>query len=69
MNRMPAGAASGQESGGHRVWEPGTRHSLNLRDSGIEVGVAELPGTPNYKLATEHGFKPGDIKTAMEGPP
>ncbi len=45
----------------------GHAHSLNLRDSGIEVRVAELPGTPNYKLATEHGFKPGDIKTAMEG--
>ena len=45
----------------------GHAHSLNLRDSGIEVGVAELPGTPNFKLATEHGFKPGDIKTAMNG--
>ena len=45
----------------------GHAHGLNLRDSGIEVGVAELPGTPNFKLATEHGFKPGDIKTAMNG--
>src|SRR5512136_1301524 len=45
----------------------GHAHSLNLRDSGIEVGVAELPGTANFKLATEHGFKPGDIKTAMNG--
>jgi ketol-acid reductoisomerase len=45
----------------------GHAHSLNLRDSGIEVAVAELPGTPNFKLATEHGFKPGDIKTAMNG--
>jgi ketol-acid reductoisomerase len=45
----------------------GHAHSLNLRDSGIEVGVAELSGTPNFKLATEHGFQPGDIKTAMEG--
>jgi len=45
----------------------GHAHSLNLRDSGIEVRVAELPGTPNFKLATEHGFKPGDIKTAMNG--
>jgi ketol-acid reductoisomerase len=45
----------------------GHAHSLNLRDSGIEVAVAELPGTPNFKLATEHGFKPGDIKTAVTG--
>ncbi len=45
----------------------GHAHSLNLRDSGIEVAVAELPGTDNFKLATEHGFKPSDIKTAMNG--
>jgi len=45
----------------------GHAHSQNLRDSGIEVAVAELPGTDNYKLAEEHGFEPGDIKTAMAG--
>jgi len=45
----------------------GHAHSLNLRDSGIQVAVAELPGTPNFKLAQEHGFRPGDIKTAMDG--
>ncbi len=45
----------------------GHAHSLNLRDSGIEVAVAELPGTPNYKIAQEHGFSPTDIKTAMRG--
>jgi len=45
----------------------GHAHSLNLRESGIEVAVAELPGTKNFQLATEHGFKPGDIKTAMNG--
>ena len=44
----------------------GHAHSLNLRDSGIEVKVAELEGTDNYKLAIEHGFKPTDIKTAMD---
>ena len=43
----------------------GHAHSQNLRDSGIEVAVAELPGTDNYKLAQEHGFSPGDIKTAI----
>ncbi len=45
----------------------GHAHSLNLRDSGIEVAVAELQGTDNYKLAQEHGFNPTDIKTAMDG--
>jgi len=45
----------------------GHAHSLNLRDSGIEVAVAELEGTDNFKLATEHRFSPGDIKTAMDG--
>jgi len=45
----------------------GHAHSLNLRDSGIEVAVAELEGTDNFKLAQEHGFVPGDIKTAMAG--
>ena len=44
----------------------GHAHSLNLRDSGIKVGVAELKGTANYKLAQKHGFKPGDIKTAVK---
>jgi len=45
----------------------GHAHSLNLRDSGIKVAVAELEGTDNYKLAVEHGFAPGDVKTAMDG--
>ncbi len=45
----------------------GHAHSLNLRDSGIEVAVAELQGTDNFKLAVKHGFTPTDIKTAMDG--
>ena len=45
----------------------GHAHSQNLRDSGIKVAVAELEGTDNFKLAVEHGFTPGDIKTAMDG--
>ena len=45
----------------------GHAHSLNLRDSGIEVAVAELQGTDNFKLAQKHGFTPVDIKTAMDG--
>jgi ketol-acid reductoisomerase len=45
----------------------GHGQSLNLRDSGIELMVAELEGTDNFKLAVKHGFKPTDIKTAMAG--
>ena len=45
----------------------GHAHSQNLRDSGISVKIAELPGTDNFKLAQEHGFAPTDIKTAMNG--
>ncbi len=45
----------------------GHAHSQNLRDSGIEVAVAELEGSDNYKLAVEHGFSPSDIATAVDG--
>lgn len=45
----------------------GHAQSQNLHDSGIEVAVAELEGTDNFKLAIEHGFQPTDIKTAMDG--
>ncbi|MHC4510188.1 MAG: ketol-acid reductoisomerase [Planctomycetota bacterium] len=45
----------------------GHAHSLNLRDSGIEVAVAELEGTDNHKLAVEHGFSPTDVKQACAG--
>jgi ketol-acid reductoisomerase len=36
----------------------GHAQAQNLRDSGINVIVAELEGTDNYKLAKEHGFEP-----------
>jgi len=36
----------------------GHAQALNLRDSGVEVIVAELKDTANYKLAKKHGFKP-----------
>jgi len=36
----------------------GHAQAQNLRDSGVDVVVAELEGTDNYKLAIEHGFKP-----------
>jgi ketol-acid reductoisomerase len=36
----------------------GHAQAQNLRDSGLDVMVSELPGTPNYDLAVEKGFKP-----------
>jgi len=36
----------------------GHAQAQNLRDSGVKVIVSDLPPTPNYKLAVEHGFKP-----------
>jgi len=36
----------------------GHAQAQNLRDSGLDVIVAELKGTPNYEKAIEDGFKP-----------
>ncbi len=36
----------------------GHAQALNLRDSGVDVIVAQRPHSANYDLAVEHGFKP-----------
>ena len=36
----------------------GHAQALNLRDSGVDVLVSEVPGTPNFDLAVKYGFKP-----------
>jgi ketol-acid reductoisomerase len=36
----------------------GHAQALNLRDSGVDVVVSEMPGTPNFALAEKFGFKP-----------
>jgi len=36
----------------------GSAQGQNLRDSGIEVIIAELPGTPGYEKAKKVGFSP-----------
>ncbi len=36
----------------------GHAQALNLRDSGVDVVVAEMPGTDNYEAAKKYGFKP-----------
>jgi len=44
----------------------GRGQALSLRDSGLNVIVAELPGTPNYDIAKKDGFEPVDAKTAAK---
>jgi ketol-acid reductoisomerase len=44
----------------------GHAQAQNLRDSGVQVVIAELKGTKNYDLAIEHGFKPTTAKLASE---
>ena len=63
----PIGALEGKKVAVVGYGSQGHAHSLNLRDSGIEVAVAELEGTDNFKLAVDHGFKPTNIKKAVDG--
>ncbi len=42
----------------------GRGQSLNLRDSGLEVIVSELEGTPNFEQAKSDGFNPISAKEA-----
>ncbi len=42
----------------------GHSQAQNLRDSGLNVIIAELPGTDNYNLAVSHNFSPVSAKEA-----
>ena len=44
----------------------GHAQAQNLRDSGCNVVVGQRPGSPNYDLAVEHGFKPVSAAEAAE---
>jgi ketol-acid reductoisomerase len=44
----------------------GHAHAQNLRDSGCNVIIAELPGTANYELAEQHKFKPMSTAEAVK---
>jgi len=44
----------------------GHAHAQNLRDSGCNVIVAELPGTANYELAIKDGFSPLPTEEAVK---
>jgi ketol-acid reductoisomerase len=42
----------------------GRGQGLNLRDSGLDLMVSELKGSPNYELAVSDGFKPVSAEEA-----
>jgi ketol-acid reductoisomerase len=44
----------------------GHAHAQNLRDSGCDVLVAEMKGTPNYELAVKDNFKPLATEDAVK---
>ena len=44
----------------------GHAQAQNLRDSGLDVIVAQRPGSPNYDLAVQHGFKPVSVSEAAQ---
>ncbi|AMV18750.1 ketol-acid reductoisomerase [Planctomyces sp. SH-PL14] len=44
----------------------GHAQAQNLRDSGCNVVIGQRPGSPNYDLAVEHGFKPVSAEEATK---
>ena len=44
----------------------GRGQALNLRDSGLNVIVAQRPGGPNYDIAIQDGFKPLSASEAAQ---
>lgn len=44
----------------------GRGQGLNLRDSGLDVIISELEGTPNYEKAKEDGFNPVSAQEASK---
>ncbi len=44
----------------------GHAQAQNLRDSGVQVIVAQRPGSRNYELAVEDGFKPVSVEEAAQ---
>lgn len=49
---------SGKKVGVIGFGSQGHAQALNLRDSGIQVLVSDIPGSPNYELAVKYGFQP-----------
>lgn len=44
----------------------GRGQALNLKDSGVNVIVAQRPGGPNYEIAKKDGFEPVSAEEAAE---
>ncbi|MFW6134002.1 MAG: ketol-acid reductoisomerase [Elusimicrobiota bacterium] len=44
----------------------GHAHAQNLRDSGIDVVVGEVEGTPNWEQAVKDGFQPKKAQDAVQ---
>ena len=44
----------------------GHAQAQNLRDSGLQVVVAQRPGGPNFDLAKSHGFDPLSVEDAVK---
>jgi ketol-acid reductoisomerase len=44
----------------------GRAHALNLRDSGLNVVIAQRPGGRNYKKAIEDGWRPLNVVEAVK---
>jgi ketol-acid reductoisomerase len=44
----------------------GHAHALNLKDSGVNVVVAQRPGGDNYKKAIEDGWKPVSVAEVVK---
>ncbi len=57
-NDADLGALKGKKIAIIGYGSQGHAQAQNLRESGLDVIVAELEGTPNFKLAKDHGFKP-----------
>ena len=44
----------------------GHAQAQNLRDSGVDVVVSDIKGSPNWKRAKKDGFEPKVAKEAVE---
>jgi len=60
------GRLKGKKVGVLGYGSQGHAHAQNLRDSGVDVVVAQRPGSGNYQLACEHQFKPVGVAEAVE---
>ena len=59
MTRMPTwGVSKGKKIAIIGYGSQGHAQAQNLRESGLDVIVAELPGTPNFDLAKDARLRP-----------